>query len=85
MRLCFSVESAEHWEKQQKVATPLLFDHLEQACLELYPKTKYHIWNYNVLRYLKGKATLKENIIKMKDIILFPNILVQVSSKSVEK
>ena len=28
--------------------------------------------------YLKGKATLKENIIKMKDI-LFPNILVQVS------
>ena len=27
---------------------------------------------------LKGKATLKENIIKMKDI-LFPNILVQVS------
>ena len=33
---------------------------------------------------LKGKATLKENIIKMKDI-LFPNILVQVSYKSVEK
>ena len=29
-------------------------------------------------RYLKGKATLNENIIKMKDI-LFPNILVQVS------
>ena len=28
--------------------------------------------------FLKGKATLKENIIKMKDI-LFPNILVQVS------
>ena len=27
---------------------------------------------------LRGKATLKENIIKMKDI-LFPNILVQVS------
>ena len=27
---------------------------------------------------LKGKATLKENIIKMKDI-LFPNILVHVS------
>ena len=33
---------------------------------------------------LKGNATLKENIIKMKDI-LFPNILVQVSYKSVEK
>ena len=33
---------------------------------------------------LKGKATLKENIIKMKDI-LFPNILVQVPYKSVEK
>ena len=28
--------------------------------------------------YLKGKATLRENIIEMKDI-LFPNILVQVS------
>ena len=27
---------------------------------------------------LKGKATLKETIIKMKDI-LFPNILVQIS------
>ena len=33
-------------------------------------------------KQLKGKATLKGNI--MKDI-LFPNILVQVSSKSVEK
>ena len=33
---------------------------------------------------LKGKATLKKNIIKMTDI-LFPNILVQVLSKSVEK
>ena len=33
---------------------------------------------------LKGKATLKKNIIKMKDI-LFPNILVQVSYKSVGK
>ena len=30
--LNFSVESAENWEKQQKVATPLLFDHSEQAC-----------------------------------------------------
>ena len=30
------------------------------------------------IKSLKGKATLKENIIKMKDI-LFPNILVQVS------
>ena len=32
----------------------------------------------NATKTLKGKATLKENIIKMKDI-LFPNILVQVS------
>ena len=44
----FSVESAENWEKQQKVATPLLFDHSEQACLVLYPETKYHTWNYKV-------------------------------------
>ena len=27
-------------KKQQKVATPLLFDLSEQACLVLYPKTK---------------------------------------------
>ena len=40
--LNFSVESAKNWEKQQKVATPLLFDHSEQACLVLYPETKYH-------------------------------------------
>ena len=32
----------------------------------------------NIHKYLKGKATLKENNIKMKDI-LFPNILVLVS------
>ena len=54
----FSVESAENWEKEQKVATPLLFDHSEQACLvfilkqnitfSLYPETKYHTWNYKV-------------------------------------
>ena len=30
--LNFSVESAENCEKQQKVATPLLFDHSEQDC-----------------------------------------------------
>ena len=46
--LNFSVESAENWEKQQKVATLLLFDHSEQACLVLYPETKYHTWNYKV-------------------------------------
>ena len=40
----FSVESAENWEKQQKMATPLLFDHSEQTCLVLYPETKYHTW-----------------------------------------
>ena len=34
---------AENLEKQQKVATPLLFDCSEQACLVLYPETKYHI------------------------------------------
>ena len=44
--LNFSVESAENWETQQKVATPLLFDHSEQACLVLYPETKYQTWNY---------------------------------------
>ena len=33
--------SAGNREKQQKVATPLLFDHSEQACLVLYPETKY--------------------------------------------
>ena len=38
----FSVESAKNLEKQQKVASPLLFDHSEQACLVLYPETKYH-------------------------------------------
>ena len=43
-----SAESAENWEKQQKVATSLLFDHSEQACLVLYPETKYHTWNYKV-------------------------------------
>ena len=38
-----------------------------------------------VLRFsLTGKAILKKNIIKVKGI-LFPNILVQVSSKLVEK
>ena len=36
------------------------------------------------VKMLKGKATLKGNIIKMKDI-LFPKNLVQVSYKSVEK
>ena len=46
--LNFSVESAENWEKQQNMATPLLFDNSEQACLVLYPKTKYHAWNYKV-------------------------------------
>ena len=46
--LNFSVESAESWEKQQKVATPLLFDHSEQACLVLYPETKYHTWKYKL-------------------------------------
>ena len=35
----FSVESAENWEKQQKVAAPLLLYHSEQACLVLYPET----------------------------------------------
>ena len=44
--LNFSVESAENWERQQKVAIPLLFDHSEQACLVLYPETKYHTWDY---------------------------------------
>ena len=43
-----SAESAENWEKQQKVATPLLFYHSEQACLVLYPETKYYTWNYKV-------------------------------------
>ena len=51
--LNFSIESAENWEKQQKVAIPLLFDHSEQACSVLYPETKYHTWNYKVWRYLK--------------------------------
>ena len=40
--------------------------------------------NHDKSKNLKGKAILKEIIIKMKDI-LFPNILVQVSYKSVEK
>ena len=44
--LNFSAESAENKGKQQKVATPLLFDNSEQACLMLYPETKYHTWNY---------------------------------------
>ena len=30
------------------MATPLLFDHSEQACSVLYPETKYHTWNYRV-------------------------------------
>ena len=46
--LNFSVESVENWEKQQKVATPLLFDHSQEACLVLYPETKYHTWNHKV-------------------------------------
>ena len=44
--LNFSAESEENWEKQQKVATPLLFDHSEQVSLVLYPETKYQTWNY---------------------------------------
>ena len=46
--LTFSFEIAENWEKQQKVATPLLFDRSEQDCLVLCPKTKYHTSNYKV-------------------------------------
>ena len=36
------------WEKQQKVATPLSFDHSEKAYLVLYPETKYDTWNSKV-------------------------------------
>ena len=51
--LNFSVESAENWEKQQKVATPHLFDHSEQACSVLYPETKHLTWNYKVFKMTK--------------------------------
>ena len=40
-------------------------------------KDKLAIW-WQMVEQLKGKATLKENIIRMKDI-RFPNILVQIS------
>ena len=63
-----SVESAENWEKQQKVATPLLFDHSVQACLVLYIETKYHTRNYKVYRCLK-----RPKICFTKNLIFFTN------------
>ena len=48
MRSCwiFQLQVWKNWEKQQRLATPLLFDHSEQACSVLYPETKYNTWNY---------------------------------------
>ena len=41
--LNFSVESAENWEKKQKVATQLLFDHSEQALPTYRPSSKIRL------------------------------------------
>ena len=64
--LNFSVESAENWEKQQKVATPLLFYHSERACLVLYPETKYET--------TKSKAVKKRQKIRFTKNLNFLRI-----------
>ena len=55
-----------NWEKQQKVATPLLFDHSEQDCLVLYPETKYHDMKLQSLMMFK---TTKDMFYKKSELI----------------
>ena len=66
--LNFSVESAENWEKQQKVATPLLFDHSKQVCLVLYPGKKI---SHMKLQSLKMFKTTKDMFYKQFDFFFF--------------